>query len=68
MGHPSHETRRLAMKQLKCRDAGFDCDAVVEGETTEQVLAQAGPHAKEVHGVDVTPDMAEAIAGKVRDV
>ena len=56
------------MKQLKCRDAGFDCDAVVEGETTEQVLAQAGPHAKEVHGVDVSPTMAEAFAGKVRDI
>ena len=56
------------MKQLKCRDAGFDCDAVVEGETVEQVLAQAGPHAKEVHGVDVSPTTAEAIAGKVRDI
>jgi len=56
------------MKQLRCRDAGFDCDAVVEGETTDEVLAQAGPHAKEVHGVDVTPEMAEAIAGRVRDV
>jgi predicted small metal-binding protein len=56
------------MRQLKCRDAGFDCDAVVEGETTEEVLAQAGPHAKDVHNVDVTPDMAEAIAGKIRDV
>jgi predicted small metal-binding protein len=50
------------------RVAGFDCDAVVEGKTTEEVLAQAGPHAKEIHGVEVTPDMAEAIAGNVRDV
>jgi predicted small metal-binding protein len=56
------------MKQLRCRDAGFDCDAVVEGQTMEEVLAQAGPHAKEVHGVDVTPEMAESIAGKVRDI
>jgi hypothetical protein len=38
------------MKQLKCRVAGFDCDAVVEGETTEEVLAQGGPPAKEVLG------------------
>jgi predicted small metal-binding protein len=64
-----HEPRgEIAMKQLRCRDAGFDCDAVVEGATTEEVLAQAGPHAKEAHGVDVTPEMAEALAGKVRDV
>jgi predicted small metal-binding protein len=51
-----------AMKKLRCRDAGFDCDAVVEGATTEEVLAQAGPHAKEVHDVDVTPELAEALA------
>lgn len=56
------------MNQLKCRDAGFDCDAVFEGESVEEVIAQAGPHAKEAHGVDVTPGMAEQIAGKVRDV
>lgn len=54
------------MKQLRCRDAGFDCE-VVEGETVQDVLAQAGPHAKEIHGVDVTPEMAQAIAAKVRD-
>jgi predicted small metal-binding protein len=56
------------MRQLKCRDAGFVCDAVVEGETTEEVLAQAGPYAKDVHNVDMTPDIAEAIAGKIRGV
>ena len=56
------------MKQLRCRDAGFDCEAVVQGETVAEVLAQAGPHAKEVHGLDVTPEMADVIAGQVRDV
>jgi predicted small metal-binding protein len=56
------------MKQLKCRDAGFDCDAVVEGETVDEVMAQVGPHVKEVHGADVTPEMAEQVTGKVRDV
>lgn len=56
------------MKQLHCRDAGFDCDAVVQGESLDDVMAQAGPHAKEVHGVDVTPELADAIAGKVRTV
>lgn len=56
------------MKQLQCRDAGFDCDAVVQGQSLNEVMAQAGPHVKEVHGVDVTPEMAETIAGRVRDV
>ena len=55
------------MKQLICRDAGFDCDGVLQGETEDEVLAQAGPHAKEVHGVDVTPEMAGQIRTLVRD-
>ncbi len=55
------------MKQLICRDAGFDCDGVLRGETVDDVLAQAGPHAKEVHGVDVTPEMAGQIRTLVRD-
>ena len=55
------------MKQLICRDAGFDCDGVLQGETVDDVLAQGGPHAKEVHGVDVTPEMAGQIRTLVRD-
>ena len=55
------------VKELKCRDAGFDCDAVVKGETEDEVLAQAGPHAEEAHGVRVTPEMAGQIRSLVRD-
>jgi predicted small metal-binding protein len=55
------------MKELKCRDAGFDCDGVIQGESVDEVMAQAGPHAKEVHGVDVTPEMAGQIRTLVRD-
>lgn len=55
------------MKTLKCRDVGFDCAAVVTAETAEEVLAQAAAHAREVHGVEVTPEMAEEIAGKITD-
>jgi predicted small metal-binding protein len=32
-----------------CRDIGVACDFVARGETEEEVLAQAGKHAKEVH-------------------
>lgn len=56
------------MKQLKCRDAGFDCDAVVEGESVDAVMAQVGPHVKQTHGVDVTPEMAGQVTGAIRDV
>jgi predicted small metal-binding protein len=56
------------MKTLKCSDVGFDCAAVVTAETVEEVLAQAAAHAQKVHGVAVTPEMAEEIAGKIADV
>jgi predicted small metal-binding protein len=55
------------VKELRCRDAGFDCDAVVQGQSVDEVMAQAGPHAREVHGVDVTPEMAGRIETSIRD-
>jgi predicted small metal-binding protein len=55
------------VKELRCREIGFDCDAVVQGETVDEVMAQAGPHAKEAHGVNVTPEMAGQIKTLVHD-
>jgi predicted small metal-binding protein len=64
---PRNRVREATVKELKCRDAGFDCDAVVHGDTVDDVMAQAGPHAKEAHGVDVTPEMAGRIKTLVHD-
>jgi predicted small metal-binding protein len=55
------------MKELRCRDIGFDCDAVVHAETTEDVLAQAAAHAKQVHNVEVTAEQAKQIATLIHD-
>ena len=55
------------MKTLKCRDAGFDCNAEVRANSEQEVLTQASRHAKEVHGVDVTPEMADQIRAKIHD-
>ncbi len=55
------------MKQLACRDAGFDCDAVVRAETTEDLLAQVRPHAQQSHGVEVTPDVERQLAALIRE-
>lgn len=55
------------MKILHCNDAGFDCDAVVEGETTEEVLAQVRPHAREVHDVDVDETVERRLRALVRE-
>ena len=51
------------MKVLKCRDVGFDCQAVVRAASADEVLQQAADHARQAHQVVVTP----AIAAKVRD-
>lgn len=56
------------MKQLKCRDAGFDCDAVVEASSEAEVMGQAAEHVKAVHGTDVTPEMVAQISRQVHDV
>lgn len=55
------------MYQLRCRDAGFDCNGVVKGQTPDEVLQKAAVHASEVHQVQVTPEMAKQIAPLIRD-
>ena len=55
------------MKTLHCADAGFDCAAVIHAETDEEVLAQAAEHAKTVHGLSVTPELAEQIKGLIKE-
>lgn len=44
-------------KFLHCRDAGFDCDAVVEGATVEDILRQVRPHAEQAHQVTLDAAM-----------
>lgn len=55
------------MREMHCRDAGFDCDAVVRADSDDEVMAQVGAHAKEVHGVEVTPDLRQQMGGLVHD-
>ena len=55
------------MKTLHCSDAGFDCQAVVKAQTEEEVLKQAAEHARSVHGVTVTPEMAEQIKQLIKE-
>ena len=55
------------MKMLNCRDVGFDCNAQIQAETDDDVLAQAAEHASTVHGVTVTPEMADGIRPLIRE-
>lgn len=55
------------MKTLHCRDAGFDCEGIIQANTEEEVLKQAAQHALEVHGVSVTPELAEKLRTLIKD-
>ena len=55
------------MKTLQCSDAGNDCKAVISGNTNEEILEQAAIHAKEVHGINVTPDLAGQMQALIKN-
>ncbi|MHB1447455.1 MAG: DUF1059 domain-containing protein [Acidimicrobiales bacterium] len=55
------------MKVLHCRDAGFDCDAIVHGATEDEILAQVRPHAAEVHDTVVTPELESGLRTLIKE-
>ena len=55
------------MKTLDSSDAGFDCKAVVQANTEEELLQQAAVHAQEVHGVAVTPELSQQLKTLIKD-
>ncbi|HEV7329962.1 MAG TPA: DUF1059 domain-containing protein [Flavisolibacter sp.] len=55
------------MKTLRCADAGFNCNGVIRGTSEDEILSQAAEHAREVHQVEVTPEMAAQLRTLIRD-
>ncbi|WP_138990943.1 DUF1059 domain-containing protein [Larkinella sp. C7] len=55
------------MKTLHCRDVGFDCAGVIKGTTDDEVLQQAAEHALTVHGLTVTPELAEQVKTLIKE-
>lgn len=45
---------------------GSECDHVIRGETEEDVLREAGAHAKE-HGLGPTPELIEKVRASIED-
>ncbi len=43
-----------------------ECDHVIRGETEDDVLQQAGIHAKE-HGLEPTPELIEKVRALIED-
>ncbi len=55
------------MKELRCRDVGFDCEGVIRGESEEEVMRQAAEHARQEHGLrEVDEETARQIQSKIR--
>ncbi|GKS61186.1 hypothetical protein YTPLAS21_06440 [Candidatus Nitrosocosmicus sp.] len=57
------------MKTINCREAGFDCDLIVKGETEEEVLKNGMEHAKKDHNMkeeDMTSELKEKIRSIIR--
>ena len=55
------------MKTLACGELVPGCDATFRGETEGAILEQAGKHATEAHGMDVTPELVEQVRNHIRD-
>ena len=57
------------MKTLTCSDAGFDCAAVIKGDTEDEIMSKAGEHAMKEHNIkaeDMTPELTQKIRGLIR--
>ena len=55
------------MKVMQCADLMPGCDFKAMGETEDDILKQAAAHAKEAHGLDVTPELAEKVKSVIKD-
>ncbi len=58
------------MKTLSCREAGFECDYIVRGETEEEILKNGAEHAKKEHNIkeeELTPEFNEKLKGLIRN-
>jgi predicted small metal-binding protein len=53
------------MKELNCRDVGFDCDEVIQGADEQEVMSRAAEHARDVHGM---AEIDEETGQKVRSL
>ena len=50
-----------------CRDAGFDCNTMINGETADEILTEVRSHADADHDVTVTPTMADQVRTLIKD-
>jgi predicted small metal-binding protein len=57
------------MKTITCREAGFECDYIVKGETEEEVMKNGAEHVIKDHDMkaeDITPEFKEKVRALIR--
>lgn len=47
------------MKEFNCGELVPDCEAVITGESDEEILEKVAVHAREEHGMDEVPAEVE---------
>ncbi len=47
-------------------NSSSNCNHVIRGQTEEEILQQAGVHAKE-HGLELSPQLLEMVKGFIED-
>ena len=47
-----NHTTILLMGKLDCRDYGFECDFVAEGENIAELIGKFGKHSSDEHGIE----------------
>jgi predicted small metal-binding protein len=58
------------MKTINCREAGFECDYIVKGQSEEEVMKNGADHVTREHGMkpdDITPQFKEKVRSLIRD-
>lgn len=56
------------MRELNCREVGFDCDEVIRGEDDNEVMAEAAQHARNAHGMnEIDEETGQRIRSLIHD-
>jgi predicted small metal-binding protein len=64
---PDQSTPDQSTRQLNCGDVTGNCRFKAEGSNDADVLQQVMAHAKNEHGLTVTPQLVQSAKAAIRD-
>ncbi len=53
--------------EFRCEDVGVVCSKVTRGDSTEDLLAKLGEHARRAHGVELNDTLVDYALTRVRE-